>query len=287
MSDVDARERLVLRDILPRDAAACVALSQAVGWPHRVADWEMVIGLGHGVLATLQGEIVGTALWWPYGEAHATLGMIIVSPAHQGAGIGKRLMAGVLAQAGTRSLMLNATAAGEPLYRRCGFVPAGGGVGQYNGEVLAVATPVPLSGATLRRGAPADLPALERLDRGASGLPRRAVLAALLERGECVILERAGAPAGFGILRRSGRGLVVGPVVAADEVDARSLIAHWLHGLTGQFARVDIRLGSDLGDWLVQCGLKPVGTVSTMLRGEAPVAAGPARIYALINQALG
>jgi hypothetical protein len=286
MSDADTQDTLVLREIAARDAAACVGLSRAVGWPHRVEDWEMVIGLGHGVVATLGGEIVATALWWPYGESHATLGMIIVSPDHQGAGIGKRLMQGLFEQTRTRSLMLNATAAGEPLYARCGFAPYGG-VSQYHGEALAVTAPSPRLGAMLRPGAAADLPELERLDREASGLPRRAVLVSLLERGECVVLERAGEAIGFSILRRFGRGLVVGPVVAPDAADARALIAHWLHGRQGQFIRVDIRVGSDLGAWLVECGLKPASTVTAMVRGQAPVAPGPARLYALINQALG
>lgn len=286
MSEVDAQEALVLREIDMRDAMACVSLSQAVGWPHRIGDWEMAVGLGHGVVATLRGEIVGTALWWPYGRLHATLGMIIVSPDHQGAGIGKRLMAGVFAQAGSRSLMLNATEAGAPLYVRYGFAPCGG-VGQFNGDALAVAPPILRSDARLRAGSTADLPGIERLDRAASGLPRRAMLAALLERGECAVLERDGKATGFSVLRRAGRGLVIGPVVAGDEADARTLIAHWLPGRQGQFMRVDIPLGSDLGDWLVQCGLKPAGTVTAMLRGEAPVAPGPARIYALINQSLG
>jgi GNAT superfamily N-acetyltransferase len=292
MSDADAQETLVLREISASDASACVTLSRAVGWPHRIEDWEMVIGLGHGVVATLGGEIVATALWWPYGEMHATLGMIIVSPEHQGAGIGKRLMQGLFEQTKSRSLMLNATAAGEPLYARWGFVPCGG-VSQYHGDALAVAAPslragaILRAGAMLRPGAAADLPELERLDRGASGLPRRAVLTALLERGECVILERDGKAIGFSILRRFGRGLVVGPVVAPDEADAEALIAHWLHERQGQFVRVDIPVGSNLGDWLVERGLKPAGTVTAMVRGERPVVAGSARLYALINQALG
>jgi GNAT superfamily N-acetyltransferase len=286
MSDADAQETLVLREISARDASACATLSRAVGWPHRVEDWEMVIGLGHGVVATLGGEVVATAQWWPYGETHARLGMIIVSPDHQGAGIGKRLMQGLFEQTKARSLMLNATAAGEPLYVRYGFAPCGG-VSQYHGEAAAVAAPSMQKGETLRLGGTADLPVLERLDRQATGLPRRAVLAALLERGECVILERDDKAIGFSILRRFGRGHVVGPVVAPDEADARALIAHWLHGRQGQFVRVDIRVGSDLGDWLVERGLKPAGTVTAMVRGEAPVAAGPARLYALVNQALG
>lgn len=286
MSDAGAQETLVLREISARDAGACAVLSRAVGWPHRIEDWEMVIGLGHGVVATLGEEIVATALWWPYGETHATLGMIIVSPDQQGVGIGKRLMRGLFEQAKSRSLMLNATAAGEPLYVQCGFVPCGG-VSQYHGEALAVAAPSLRRGTTLRPGAAADLPELKRLDRQASGLPRRAVLASLLKRGECAILEHEGKAIGFSILRRFGRGLVVGPVVAEDETDARTLIAHWLHGRQGQFVRIDIRIGSDLGDWLVERGLKPAGTVAAMVRGEAPVAPGPARLYALTNQALG
>jgi GNAT superfamily N-acetyltransferase len=286
MSDADAQEALVLRDISARDASACATLSRAVGWPYRSEDWEMAIGLGRGVVATLSAEIIATALWWPYGETHATLGMIIVSPDHQGAGIGKRLMQGLFEQTKARSLMLNATAAGEPLYGRCGFVRCGA-VSQYHGDALAVAAPILEPGAALRPGAATDQVELERLDREASGLPRRAVLTALLERGECVILERDGKAIGFSILRRFGRGLVVGPVVAPDEADARALIAHWLHGRQGQFVRVDIPIGSNLGDWLVESGLRPAGTVTAMVRGERPVGTGSARLYALINQALG
>ena len=285
MSEAHSQEALLLRDIHVGDAETCVTLSQAVGWPHRVADWQMVIGLGHGVVATLRGETVGTAMWWPFGEAHATLGMIIVSPQHQGAGIGKRLFEGVLAQTGARSLMLNATKAGEPLYLRYGFARRGG-VSQYQGEVLAAPPPL-RSGTTLRPGRADDLPELERLDRAATGLPRRAALTALLERGDCVMLEQDGKATGYSILRRSGRGLVVGPVVAGDDADATMLIAHWLHGLRGDFVRVDIRLGCDLGGWLEHCGLRRVNTVNGMLRGEAPAASGPARVYAVINQALG
>lgn len=58
-------------------------------------------------------------------------------------------------------------------------------------------------------------------------------------------------------------------------------------GTRRRHRRVDIRIGSDLGDWLVERGLRPAGMVTAMVRGEAPVAAGPARLYALIKQALG
>lgn len=286
MSDSVIHEAAVMRDISPGDAPACAALARAVGWPHRADDCAMVIALGHGLVATMAGEVVAVGMWWPYGEKHATLGMIIVSPDHQGAGLGRRLMQGLLAQLKDRSVRLNATAAGQPLYEKLGFVPCGG-ITQHHGEIEGVPAPVPDAGSRLRPASLSDIAELERFDRVASGLPRRALLASLLERGECVVLERGGRAVGFSVLRLFGRGLLVGPVVAESDMDARILIAHWLHGRSGQFMRVDTGAGSPLAGWLVSHGLKPVSDVVTMVRGGWPRAEGPMRIHAPASQALG
>ncbi|AZO79124.1 MULTISPECIES: GNAT family N-acetyltransferase [unclassified Bosea (in: a-proteobacteria)] len=286
MVEVAAPEALTLREIGIGDAALGAELSRRVGWPYRREDWEFAIGLGGGVVGVRDGKLIASALWWPYGKSHATLGMIIVAPEAQGSGIGRRLMQALLVQAEGRSLMLNATAAGEPLYAKSGFRPCGG-VRQQHGHVLAVAAPQLGAGERLRPASSADLPILERLDRAATGLERGPSLAALLGCGECLVLERADQPVGFSILRAFGRGHTIGPVVAVDEADARTLIACWLHGRTGQFIRVDLQLGSGLGDWLAQHGLAPAGDVVAMVRGDLPAAPGPARLHALINQALG
>jgi len=246
----------------------------------------MAIGLGHGVIADRAGELVATGMWWPYGDSHATVGMIIVSPDHQGAGLGRRVMQELLAQAEGRSLLLYATVAGKPLYERLGFAPYGE-VSQYQGEALQAAAPVLSDGMSLRAALPADMAEVKRLDRAASGLAREALLAALQEQGECVLLERAGKAVGFSILRRFGRGLVVGPVIADNDQDARTLVAHWLHGREGQFIRVDIRADASFANWLIERGLQPAGSVIAMVRGTLPVAPGAARLYALSNQALG
>ncbi len=287
MSDNLLREPAVLRDIALGDAPACMTLSQAVGWPHRVEDWEMAIGLGGGVVISLGSEIVATASWWPYGDTHATLGLIVVSPEHQGAGLGRRLMEALFAQTQGRSLLLNATVAGTPLYERSGFVAWGGGIRQHHGKVLAVAEPSLDEGAVLRSAWASDLPTLERLDHAATGLPRGALLRAVMERGDGVVLERGGKPAGFSMLRRFGRGFVVGPVVAKGDADARVLMAHWLHGRQSEFLRIDLPADSALSDWLVSCGLKAVDGVTSMVRGTLPLAQGPVQLHAPASQALG
>lgn len=286
MSESLLQEAAILRDIALSDAPACAALSRAVGWAHRPEDCAMVIGLGHGLVATIADEVVATGMWWPYGESHATLGMIIVSPDHQGAGLGRSLVQGLLAQVKDRSVMLNATVAGQPLYEKLGFVPCGE-ICQHHGEVLEVAAPVLAVGDTLRTTTAADIAELERLDQAASALSRRAMLASLLERGECVVLERGGRAVGFSVLRRFGRGLVVGPVVAEGDADARILVAHWLQGRQGQFVRIDIRADAPLAGWLTLQGLTPAGSVIAMVRGTLPLVQGPLRLHAVANQALG
>ena len=61
------------------------------------------------------------------------------------------------------------------------------------------------------RGTPADWPRLIELDARASGLQRDELMSALFQRGESVVLERDGEVVGFSVLRRFGRGDVIGP----------------------------------------------------------------------------
>jgi Predicted acyltransferase len=100
-------------------------LSQEMSWPYLLKDWEFALQLGRGFVVTSAGAVVGTALWWPYGDTHASAGMIIVSKAVQGRGYGARLMDALLAAARPRIITLNSTAEGLALYARRGFASIG------------------------------------------------------------------------------------------------------------------------------------------------------------------
>ena len=76
--------------------------------------------------------VIGTAVWWAYGETYASAGMIIVAKAVQGRGYGDRLMDALLAAAHPRTIVLNSTAEGLALYERRGFVTIGA-IHQYQG----------------------------------------------------------------------------------------------------------------------------------------------------------
>jgi predicted N-acetyltransferase YhbS len=262
------------------------ALSQAVGWPHRLEDWALVLKLGRGFAALSDGELIGTIIWWPFGERHATLGMVVVAPAMQGQGLGRRLMQTALEDAGSRTALLNATAEGLPLYEKLGF-RAIGAVRQHQAAGALPATAAAPQGTRLRRLAAADREAVVALDARAAGFGRAGMLNALAELGQTLGLERDGHLVGFAVFRRFGRGYVIGPVVAEEADGAKALIADWIAGHRSDFLRIDVTGSSGLSPWLEGRGLPQVGDVITMVRGDAPVTPEAPRLFAVANQALG
>lgn len=266
------------------DLPAACALSQVLRWPHRIEDWQFVLRLGTGFVAEEAGAVIGTGLCWKQGE-QASLGMIIVSPAHQGKGIGKALMSLVLEDLGERCTLLNATPAGQPLYERLGFV-ATGTVNQHQGTMNALSAMPAAAGEALRPFEPGDTKAVIELGSRATGMSRDQPLKALLAVGETVVLERHGKVLGFSVIRRFGRGHAIGPVVAADADQAKALIAYWSGAYAGSFVRVDVTGTSGLQDWLTEAGLPQVDTVVAMARHGVPQPDSTLRQFAIINQAL-
>lgn len=261
-----------------------LALSQALDWPYRAEDWAFATALGHGFAIEIDGRLAGTALWWAYGADHASAGMIIVAAEAQRQGIGARLMAALCSDAAGRAIILNSTREGEALYTRLGFTPYGA-VCQHQ-AVLAAApvadTPVPL-----RTAMPDDRAALLALDRAAAGMDRTALLDAIQAIADVLVVARDGYVSGYACVRRWGRGVVIGPVVARDAGDARALIAALAARHVGAFVRIDVTAASGLGAWLATIGLPQVGQVVSMSLGPVPRSDPDATLYALSNQSLG
>lgn len=271
-------------ELLPAHLPRALELSQGLQWPYRLEDWAFAHALGHGLAVELDGHLAGTALWWPYGERFASAGMIIVAPDAQRKGIGAALMARLLRDAVGRTLILNSTAEGRPLYSRLGFVDRGRVV-QH--QAILSRAPADVSYEAIRPLLAADMPSLHELDIAASGMDRRAMLDALRAVGEVRVVGPAGAITGYGCARRWGRGIVIGPVIAADMADARALIATLAASHVGRFVRIDVPSASGLSPWLRRIGLPDVGEVTAMTLGTPPIPTGTAQLFALSNQSLG
>lgn len=284
--DVTTQTRVRVRKMTAEDIAAARELSREQKWPHRAADWELLFQHGSGFVADADGEVVGTILIWPYGTDAASLGMVIVSPRRQGQGIGRQLMEVALDALGDRTVMLNATDEGLPLYTKLGFRPTGL-VFQHQGLVDSVPLAELRPNERVRPMGRNDRAVVADLDRLVSGMDRGPLISAVLDSARGVICDSNNSPVGFALLRRFGRGFAVGPTIAPDVVGAKALIAHWLGLKAGKFCRVDIPESSRLSSWLEQCGLARVGQVTTMVRGKPVHTAGDPKLFSLLSQALG
>lgn len=276
-----------LRDMTSDDLARVHQLSRQMQWPHRVEDWGFLLRIGQGLVAEQDGAIVGTVMGWAYGVDAASLGMVIVDPARQGQGIGRKLMEAMIDRLDGRAIMLNATEEGLPLYRKLGFESVGT-IHQHQGAAFSL--PIASLGADerVRPMGRRDHAVLAELDRKATGLERGAMIAEMLgDRARGVMLARDGEAIGFALFRRFGLGYSVGPVVAPNLAGAKALITHWLGSKAGMFTRLDVPGDSQLREWLEDSGLAAVGDVTTMVRGVAPERGGPARTFAITTQALG
>jgi predicted GNAT family N-acyltransferase len=186
---------VVLRPMTAADLPHAHALSAELRWPHRPADWAQMFSHAEGIVAERDGEIVATGLRWLWGERHATIGLVIVTPACQGRRIGHRLMRRMLEGLEDRTVLLHATAEGRGLYERLGFVRTGE-MRQHQGIALSPPLVALQPGWRLRPAGLNELPALQALDAAARGMPRDALIADLLQSADaCVVLDHDNEPA--------------------------------------------------------------------------------------------
>ena len=246
------QEPSALDALTAADIHTCWQLSQALRWPHREADWQQFISWAkaHGAALAVRadGQLIGCGLAWQWGDEQGSIGMVIVDNAWQRRGIGKRLFKGLLQALEGRDVMLQATAQGRPLYESLGFT-AIGHARQFHGHwqppVEAGPTSSLATDELTRLLQPQDLPALLAYDQRERGLTRPALLQALLAQMDAdercaVSMDAHGRLCGYGILRRFGRGWVVGPLLADGADRAVALVRLLTQERTGDFVRIDL-----------------------------------------------
>ena len=261
-----ASEALEAVALAPADVAGGLALSTLAGWNQTADDWAWFIAQGHasGVRAD-DGTLLATAAAAVYG-GRGWISMVLVDPAWRHRGLASRLMERTIGrlQALGVTPVLDATPAGEAVYRRLGFRAgfalerwqrAAEAPAAHPGSVTDCATlghrpgDPRASSAVPRRASLADLDTVAALDRAANDLDRRSLLRAFLARPDTQAWL-AGDASGFAIARAGRRALQVGPLVAPDASAAQALLEAALRALRGAvFLDVPTRWSS-LAAWL-------------------------------------
>lgn len=240
----------MLQSLAERDLPDLLRLSTAAGWNQTETDWRRLLDLEHEGCFGFEsdGKVVASATVITYGPDLAWIGMVLTLPEYRGRGYATELMKRCLEycdERGIRTVRLDATEMGRPVYARLGFEDEYE-VQRRNG-VLPAAEP---------REAVFDF----ELDRLAFGADRRR----FLERTGC---SRPGRVASY-----------IGPVTARTPAEAEDRILHC--GVSGP-CFWDVPAANPAALALSErLGFRPVRRLIRMRRGPA-IVEHPEYIFAL------
>lgn len=263
-------------------------LTVNVFWPHRAHDLDLFLSLGHGYLAFDEIERpLASAMSFPMGDDFAMLGMMVTMLRLQAQGAGRRLLRRIMRDCEGRDLRLSATRSGYRLYESAGFIPDTT-IWQQQGMVRPFQLPSQGAGLTVRDMEAKDHAALFDLDAYAFGADRRAALEVLLTLSTGVVIERGGTICGHALMRKFGKGTVIGPVIAEDDAMAMQLVAPLIQRCEGQFTRLDTPVQSEtFKAFLAAAGMGVFDTVTEMRIGRFRRSETGGMIYGLAAHSLG
>ncbi len=281
---------VTVRDLDSVDTCLLLALSVNVGWSHRAEDWEFMREVGQGLVVSDEaGRVHGSAMWFPYGDDFATIGLVITTSRLQSHGGAQWLMRHVMARLQGRVLGLHSTDQSHRLFLSLGFVDEGM-VYLRQGRAGTPPDVACAPDAEIRALCAADWAGIRALDRAATQSDRHGLIDALAARSTGVVLTRHDKLEACALVRPFGRGSVIGPVFAASEEDALRVIRPLIVEHENRFLRIDVdQAEGSLCDFLEQSGLPVREQVTRMSLGRPwPFSIGGAvSQFALASQATG
>jgi GNAT superfamily N-acetyltransferase len=263
----------------PGDLVPAVNAIREGGWGERLRSFEFFLAYpdAYPFVAESGGQIVGTSVATQNGDV-GWVGLVFVSPAMRGRGLGRDLTAATLdcfAELGCKSVVLAATDLGRPVYERLGFEIDGGYV-IFNGPPRTDIAP----DRRVRPLTPNDLPAISELDRTASAEDRSGLIRAMPEGW---VLDDAGTIRGYAL--RTPWGL--GPAVAPDPSDGAILLEVLRTQAKGDTMTLAPATQNNAAiDYLRQIGFEEQRHLPRMVRGD-PVTWTPEHIWTIFSFALG
>ena len=280
-------DALSLVALMRTDVAGGLALSAAAGWNQTAEDWQLFIEQGHAIgFRTASGTLVATAAASVYGGALGWISMALVAPEWRHRGLASLLLESCVKrlQAAHVTPVLDATPAGEPVYRHLDF-RSGFELERWQGTAPPGAQ-ASMASEDVRTADPCDLDAIATLDQAASGIGRRALLQAFLaRRGTRVWM--AGDRSGFVVAREGRIATQIGPLAARDPSGAIALLVTALRAVAGPVFLDVPKRWSELAAWLEQAGFARQRPYLRMSLGSAaPLVCGD-RMFVLAGPEFG
>ncbi len=256
-----------IRTLTCADLPLGMRLKDQAGWNQVEADWVRFLEVepGGAFVADLDGQPAGTLATCVFGPV-AWIAMVLVDVAFRRRGVARALMEHglkVLDRKGVRTVRLDATPLGQPLYEQLGFV-TDHILHRYAGVLPSRDAP-----ATVRAARRADHEACLRLDRQATGTDRAKILLRLFEEypDALRVVEADGGVVGFLTARPGARARFLGPCIAPLAAGPLLFADAW-HRHAGEFVFLDVPEGNRAAVSLVEAvGLTPQRVLTRMTRG--------------------
>lgn len=257
-----------IRPMAAADIPLGLKLTRQAGWNQIEQDWRRFLGMEPQgcFVAELNGVPVATTVTCLF-DSVAWIAMVLVDVASRRKGVATSLLRHAIDSLDSqrvRTVRLDATAAGRPVYERLGFT-AEYSLTRYEG--IAAAMEVHADVATANTGMLSDLIAL---DDAITGTHREKMLLRLFEEWpETVrVLRRDRRVEGFVAMRRGANATHIGPCIATADAGA-SLLRDALSRCAGGYVFVDVpQDNAGALEVVAAAGLKAQRHFTRMCRGD-------------------
>jgi GNAT superfamily N-acetyltransferase len=276
-----------LRTMTADDIPAGMRLKDLAGWNQTPADWRCFLESSpQGCFAAeVDGKVVGTAATIVYEQRFAWIGMVLVDPEFRGRGIGTRLLEKTIEHfdsIGIRTMKLDATPAGRPIYQKLGFND------EYEIERWLLKRPVPQAPPAPGLHSVSD--AVLQLDREIFGADRSSLLRSLASENPdfAMATGRNGEIAGYSFGRRGTLADHLGPWMARDEETAAELLDKFLGRSSRETVFVDVLQNRRfVSRMLLARGFRVSRPLTRMVRGPNPYPGHPDLLCAILGPEFG
>jgi len=248
-----------LRGMQLSDIEHGMQLSTEEGWNQTEKDWKLLIEKPGNIclVAETNSKVIGTTTAINYSNQIAWIGMVLVNKNYRGLGASTLLLKNILEKLRScKSIKLDATPAGQEVYKKFGFE------GEYmitrminpsitnfraNNEIDILPEPI----------LPKDVQEIAALDKSIFGANRLSLIEYLVKEypDKAWLLKRNNKIEGFVLGRDGNKYNHVGAVTASTTFDAQILISKALENLNDQPAVADVLNDKDeLIKWLHSVG---------------------------------
>ena len=250
------------------DVPLGLRLARQAGWNQLEVDWRRFLAMQPDgcFVGDLNGEPVATTVTCILGPV-AWIAMVLVEMSARRKGVATALLKhalGFLDQQGVKTIRLDATAAGQPVYERLGFVPEYR-LARYQGIAPQIAAQPHVVPATVN-----EFGAIIAFDRSSTGTPRDKMLSRLFAESPqgLHVLRTEGRLEGYVSVRSGANATQIGPCIATPRA-GNALLGAALNRCAGRPVFIDIPCDNAPAVELAQAsGLAAQRHFTRMCRGQ-------------------